>query len=96
MGFNSGFKGLKITGLKVEKFFCIRACIATSDNFENNFYHNSSDVITNFAAFDPLNAELSPICHLPALLGAHHILHVSRMRVNYFVSYSIHHIHIYD
>ena len=29
-----------------------------------------------------LNAELKPICHLLALLGAHHILHVSRIRVN--------------
>jgi hypothetical protein len=30
-----------------------------------------------------LNAELNPICHLLALLGAHHhILHVSRKRVN--------------
>jgi hypothetical protein len=28
--------------------------------------------------FNPLN----PICHLLALLGAHHILHVSRIRVN--------------
>ena len=31
---------------------------------------------------NPLNAELNPICHLLALLGAHHILHVSRIRVN--------------
>jgi hypothetical protein len=31
---------------------------------------------------DPLNAELKPICHLLVLLGAHHILHVSRIRVN--------------
>jgi hypothetical protein len=31
---------------------------------------------------NPLNAELNPICHLLALLGAHHILHVSRVRVN--------------
>ena len=30
----------------------------------------------------PLNAKLNPICHLLALLGAHHILHVSRIRVN--------------
>jgi len=30
----------------------------------------------------PLNAELNPICHLLALLGAHYILHVSRIRVN--------------
>jgi hypothetical protein len=28
-----------------------------------------------------LNAELSPICHLLALLGAHNILHVSGVRV---------------
>jgi len=33
------------------------------------------------SAFDPLNAELNPICHLLALLGAHHIPHVSRIRV---------------
>jgi hypothetical protein len=31
---------------------------------------------------NPLKAELSPICHLLALLGAHHILHVSGLRVN--------------
>ena len=28
-----------------------------------------------------LNAELNPICHLLALLGAHRILHISRIRV---------------
>jgi len=32
--------------------------------------------------FNPLKAELNPVCHLLALLGAHHILHVSRIRVN--------------
>jgi hypothetical protein len=31
---------------------------------------------------NPLYAELNLICHLLALLGAHHILHVSRIRVN--------------
>jgi hypothetical protein len=30
---------------------------------------------------NPLNTELKPICHLMALLVAHHILHVSRIRV---------------
>jgi hypothetical protein len=30
---------------------------------------------------NPLNAELNPIRHLQALLGAHPILHVSRIRV---------------
>ena len=29
----------------------------------------------------PLNAELNPICHLLALVGAHRILHVNRVRV---------------
>jgi hypothetical protein len=32
-------------------------------------------------AVNPLNAELNPICYLVALLGAHHFLHVSRIRV---------------
>jgi len=31
---------------------------------------------------NPLNAELNPTCHLLALL-AHHILHVSGVRVNH-------------
>ena len=30
---------------------------------------------------NPLNPELNPICYLLALLGAHHVLHVSRIRV---------------
>jgi len=29
-----------------------------------------------------LNVDLNPIRHLLSLLGAHHILHVSRIRVN--------------
>ena len=29
---------------------------------------------------NPSNAELNPICHLLALLGAHHIFHVSGLR----------------
>jgi hypothetical protein len=33
------------------------------------------------SAFNPLNAELNPMCHMLALLGAHPILHVSRIRV---------------
>jgi len=31
--------------------------------------------------FNSLNAELNPICYLLALLGAHHFLHGSRIRV---------------
>ena len=35
---------------------------------------------------NPLNAKLNSISQLLALLGAHHILHVSRMRVKKIVS----------
>jgi len=31
---------------------------------------------------NPLNAELNPICHLLVLLGSHHILYISKIRVN--------------
>jgi hypothetical protein len=34
-----------------------------------------------------LNIDLNPICHLLALLGAHHIFHVGRIRIN--ISYSL-------
>ena len=33
---------------------------------------------------NPLNPELNPICYLLALLGGHHFLHVSRIRVKSF------------
>ena len=36
----------------------------------------------NHHSINPLNRELNPICYLLTLLGAHHILHVSRIRVN--------------
>jgi len=42
-----------------------------------------------FDHIKPLNAELNPICYLLALLGAHHILHVSRIRVK--VAFTRHH-----
>ena len=37
-------------------------------------------------SFNPLKPELNPICYLLALLGAHPILHVSRIRVNPFLT----------
>ena len=39
------------------------------------------EVFIIFVRFNPLNPELNPICYLLALLGAHHFLHVSRIRV---------------
>jgi hypothetical protein len=40
------------------------------------------DEVYNLFDFNPLKAELNPICHLLALLGAHHIFHASGLRVN--------------
>ena len=40
-----------------------------------------SCMIYKILRFNPLNAELNPICYLLALLGAHNFLHVSRIRV---------------
>jgi len=45
-------------------------------------------IISTFGSFNPLNAELNPICHLLALLGARHILHISRIRVKAVVYFS--------
>ena len=41
--------------------------------------HNNKNDITY--TINPLRPELNPICYLLALLGAHHFLHVSRIRV---------------
>ena len=37
--------------------------------------------LMHYSHFNPLNPEFNPICYLLALLGAHHFLHVSRIRV---------------
>ena len=47
----------------------VHVCISTREP------HNT------IACVNPLNPELNPICYLLALLGAHHFLHVSRIRV---------------
>ena len=38
-------------------------------------------VFTDIELFNPLNAELNPIRHLLALVGARHTVHVSRIMV---------------
>jgi hypothetical protein len=46
----------------------------------SRFIARSYEVITA-VEINPLNAKLNPICHLLALLVAHHIFHVSGPRV---------------
>ena len=45
-------------------------------------------------SINPLNAEFNAIWHLLALLGAHHIPHVSRLRVNLSISMLFRILHI--
>ena len=52
-------------------FRLFRDTVTTDRNFS----------LAKCCTFKPLNAELNPICNLLALLGAHHILHVIRIRV---------------
>ena len=40
-----------------------------------------SNGVNLFDTINPLKPELNPICYLLALLGAHHFLHISRIRV---------------
>jgi len=43
--------------------------------------NHSANLKGSSRPFNPLKPELNPICYLLALLGAHHFLHVSRIRV---------------
>jgi hypothetical protein len=47
------------------------------------------------SVFNPLNAELNPICHLLALLRAHLIFCVSRMRVKGLITYLLFYYYYY-
>jgi len=45
------------------------------------YYSRTAQPFIRCGKLNALNAELHPICHLLALLEAHHILHVGRIRV---------------
>ena len=58
------------------------ACFTLSADVRSQ--NNRYCCLDNPNEVNPLNAELNPIYHLLALLGAHHILHVSRIRVKFY------------
>ena len=62
-----------------ETFLILRR---TEPDMIKTVYRSACKVPLFLLDVNPLNAELNPTCHLLALLGAHHILHVSRIRVN--------------
>ena len=63
-------------------FICHLACTATS---ETECFHRKGSYkwFCTWASVNPLNPKLNPTCYLLALLGAHHFLHVSRIRVKF-------------
>ena len=53
---------------------CRNVQLTSADNVQE------IDKSSRISKFDPLNSELNPICYLRVLLGAHHFLHISRIR----------------
>jgi len=53
-------------------------------SYPAHFIKEGNFMKSSYTTSKALSAELNPICHLLALLGAHHILHFSRVRVNAF------------
>ena len=60
-------------------------------NFEEqNKVLESSIIIINYRVLiNSLNVDLNSVCHLLALLEAHHIFHFSGLRVNAYYNYII-------
>jgi len=51
--------------------------------YYRTWYEKQTTKTRGKSDINPLNAELNPIGHLRALLGAHHILQVKRIRVKF-------------
>jgi hypothetical protein len=62
-------------------------CIVYCHIITRSFFYVVSrfNTRTVWMDFNPLNAELNPICHLLALLGGATIVVVSRLRVNHII-----------
>ena len=64
---------------------CSIHCLSLVIRYRATVTHSYSDLLQGVAfhlcRFNPLSPELNPICYLLALLGGHHFLHVSRIRV---------------
>ena len=58
-------KWAKVSELYIKDYVCVCVCVC---------------VLVLSVGINPLNAELNPICHLLALLGAQYIFRVSRIR----------------
>jgi len=63
--------------------FGLSFSLSVRDQVSNTYKNTDKFIFPRILifVFNPLNAELNPICNFLALLGAHHILHVNRIRV---------------
>ena len=85
----------KFEKIESESYFCKYMDISKYINDKNGsriilikrfFVLPCQTATTEYEYFNPLNPEFNPICYLLALLGAHHFLHVSRIRVKLLTS----------
>jgi len=65
----------------MEKMFHRTNGLEDSESSSSSLCRQKKVLVAFSQAINPLNPELNPICYLLALLGAHHFLHVSRIRV---------------
>jgi histone-lysine N-methyltransferase SETMAR len=70
----------KIEYRAVIKFFVKEGL--TPNEIHSKFIKVYGDSSPSFSIINPSNAGLNPNCHFLALLEAHHILHVSGVKVN--------------
>jgi len=73
--------------------FSISTAWSSGNLFQSTVLHDQGENIVHInimiryivRLFNPLNPKLNPICSLLALLGAHHFLYVSRIRVKLLI-----------
>ena len=68
-------------------YMCAYACICVYVSRHLMFLLLQLYVQFMLTLLNPLNAELNPIRHLLALVGARHIVYISRIRVNSILYY---------
>ena len=80
-------RGPEIASTSIYRFVCIdirELPEAWNESIQRLHIRNQlkyNKLLATRTLFNPLNAELNPICYLLALLGARHFLHFSRIRV---------------
>ena len=76
--FGVGYKNTR----NQNKFIKNTSELQSLQRMSKTYYTNCLTRITQYRAFNPLKAELNPICYLLALLEGATIVVVSRLRVN--------------